>query len=299
MIIIQILADAGQLIFQFAPYVLIGILLAEVLKYTSWTNIIRESIERTPRISIVVASLLGMLSPLSTIGTVPIMIGFYAGGIPLAPLVTFLVASALMNPQLFIITWGSLGGDFVVLRLASITVFTILLGYIVLVSNRRLTALNLLGVNEKLPEISTSNVAKSWQDFTVRKFFHSFFGNLEYVGYYMVLGILTSVIVETIVPLETVLQFTSEQQWLNVLAASVMGIPLYACGGAVIPMLESLIESGMDYGSAIAFLIVGPGTRVTTLMALGSFFTQRMLVIYVAFLLGFSMVVGIVTNLLV
>ena len=296
MIILQILTDSGALILSYLPYVLIGILLSEILKYTSWTQIIRRAITGAPLFSVGAAAILGILSPLSTYGTVPIVIGLFTAGVPLAPLVSFLSASSLMNPQLFVITWASLGGDFAFLRLVGITVFTMITGYAIMIFERRQGSLSLIGVNERLNHHNSGNVEKSWSDFNLSSFLRSYMGNLEFIGYYLVLGIVVSVTVEAIIPLDTLLQMTGDLQWLNVLAASILGIPMYVCGGAVIPMLQKLMANGMGQGAAIAFLIVGPGTRVTALMALGSFLTRRMLAVYVVFLLSFSMVLGIMTN---
>jgi len=299
MILLRILDTSGQLIVAYLPYVLIGILLSEILKYTAWTNVIRKSILNAPEFSIVIAAVLGIVSPLSTYGTVPIVIGLYSAGVPLAPLVTFLSASSLMNPQLFMITWASFGSGFAVLRLAAIAFFTTILGYSILIHEKKTGGLQLIGVNERLTNHNSSNIEKSWRDFTFSKFARSYLGNLEFIGYYLVLGIVVSVGVEALIPLKSLLQLTSEVQWLNVLIAAVMGIPMYVCGGAVMPMLQSLMDNGMGPGAVIAFLIVGPGTRITALMALGSFLSKRILTIYVAFLLSYSMLLGIVTNMII
>jgi uncharacterized membrane protein YraQ (UPF0718 family) len=46
-------------------------------------------------------------------------------------------------------------------------------------------------------------------------------------------------------------------------------------------------------GSALAFLTVGPATRVTSLAALAAVFKKRFLALYVAVLLVFSIAVGV------
>jgi uncharacterized membrane protein YraQ (UPF0718 family) len=92
------------------------------------------------------------------------------------------------------------------------------------------------------------------------------------------------------------LQKTSGVEWLNIAAASFLEIPLYACGGAVIPLVDTLLNNGMSVGAALAFLIVGPGTRITPLLALGSFLSTRMLAYYVVSLLLFSVVTGMLIN---
>ena len=46
----------------------------------------------------------------------------------------------------------------------------------------------------------------------------------------------------------------------------------------------------------MAFLIVGPGTRITPLLALGRFLSKKMLAYYVIALLLFSIVSGMLIN---
>ena len=64
----------------------------------------------------------------------------------------------------------------------------------------------------------------------------------------------------------------------------------------MIPLVNTLLNSGMSVGAAMAFLIVGPGTRITPLLALGSFLSRWMLMVYVVSLLLFGIVSGMLIN---
>ena len=57
--------------------IVLGILLAGILKYTPWTRLVREAMSSTPVLSIMISSLFGVLSPLCTYGTIPIVIPLY------------------------------------------------------------------------------------------------------------------------------------------------------------------------------------------------------------------------------
>ena len=50
--------------------------------------------------------------------------------------------------------------------------------------------------------------------------------------------------------------------------AATIGVPLYACGGGTIPLLQQWLWDGMSLGSAASFMITGPATKITTLGAL-------------------------------
>ncbi len=285
---------AGSLLLGLLPYVLLGVLLAEVLKYTPWTRLVRKVTSGSPIPSIAVSSILGITSPLCTYGTVPIVIELYRSGVPLAPLLTFLSASSLMNPQLFLVTWGGLGREFALLRLVFTLVFSLMLGGLVSLVERRRKGSGKAAVNARFTR--TESTEKRVRAFTVRSFARSFLKNLEFVGAYIVVGVVLSALLETFIPLDAVLQRTEGLQWVNVVSLAVLGIPLYACGGGTIPLVSTLMSNGVSAGAALAFLIVGPGTRITPLLALGSFVSKRMLAAYVVVLLGFSILVGMAIN---
>ena len=61
--------------------------------------------------------------------------------------------------------------------------------------------------------------------------------------------------------------FGGNEAW-GVLMAATIGVPLHACGGGTIPLLQQWLWEGMSLGSAAAFMITGPATKITNLGAL-------------------------------
>jgi hypothetical protein len=292
--LLSVFQKSGYLLLELLPYIVLGVLLAEILKYTPWTRLVRNAMQNTPALSILFSSLFGMFSPLCTYGTIPIVIQLYRGGVSLAPLLTFLSASSLMNPQLFLMTWGGLGVGFAFFRLVCTLVFSLMLGTVVAFLEKRFLNTSEQVVNPRFTR--TESTEKDLRSFRLTDFLKSCYGTLEFVGFYIVVGIILSGLLEAFVPVANILSSTNGAAWIDIVAMSVLGIPLYACGGAVIPLVDTLLESGMSVGAAMAFLIVGPGTRITPLMALGSFLSRKMLAYYVIALLLFSIVSGMLIN---
>lgn len=294
--LLGLLERSGELLVDLLPYVVLGVFLAEILKYTPWTQFVGQAISKSPASSVLIATVLGIFSPLCTYGTIPIVISLYRGGVPLAPLLTFLSASSLMNPQLFIITWGGLGGSIAITRLVSITVFSLLLGFSIGFIEKRYGKLSAQTVNGKFTR--TCSTEKSWKAFEFKEFMRSAYSNFEFVGFYVVVGVVASMALETFVPVSFLLDRGSGSEWVNILLASVISIPLYVCGGGIIPVVDMLMQNGLSVGAVMAFLIVGPATRVTPLLALGSFLSKKMLGFYVAALIAYSFLLGLVLNFL-
>jgi uncharacterized protein len=100
-------------------------------------------------------------------------------------------------------------------------------------------------------------------------------------------------IIEVVVPGRWIITLFGKVGWFQILLAALMGVPLYACGGGVIPLVRALLEQGMSGGAALAFLVAGPATRVTPLMAMATILRPMFVLGYVVFLLAFSVLAGL------
>ena len=91
--------------------------------------------------------------------------------------------------------------------------------------------------------------------------------------------------------------FGGNEAW-GVLMAATIGVPLYACGGGTIPLLREWLWEGMSLGSAAAFMLTGPATKITNLGAVKIVLGVRHFLIYLAFIMTFAFATGIVVNLI-
>ena len=71
-----------------------------------------------------------------------------------------------------------------------------------------------------------------------------------------------------------------------------LGVPLYACGGGSIPVIDSMMQMGMTRGAALAFFISGPATKFSTLSVFGTVFGSRLLGLYLAVMLVGALIWG-------
>lgn len=265
------------------PYVLLGVFISELLKFVHWDRLLQKKKQRRTMILIPLAALTGVISPLCTYGTLPIIITLLGAGITTPVLITFLSASSLMNPQLFVITSGAIGLKMGVARVAAALVFSAGFGFFLTrVSKDRI----IRSTMDK--QMSRKPVDRSFIGFVKR-----YWNTLQYIGFYIVLGTLLGAAVETFVPVTWVAAVFQKHIWLAVLLGALLGIPLYACGGGVIPLIESMLESGMDPGAALAFFIVGPATRITPLVALSTILRPRFIMVYVIVLIIFAVGAGL------
>jgi uncharacterized membrane protein YraQ (UPF0718 family) len=231
-----------------------------------------------------------MASPLCTYGTIPVLLQLYRSGISIAPLVTFLITSSLMNPQLFIFTWGGISPEMALVRTACILIFGILFGLAVY----RVPLKWIINKNMSLENKENIIKHRDKKSFIWKTFLLNTWESLQFTLFYLLIGILAGSAVEVLVPADWIAGFFKPGEWYSVLAAALLGVPLYACGGGVIPLIRSLMLEGMSKGAALAFFLVGPATRVTPLIALASILRPLFIIIYLIILVVFSVAAGLI-----
>jgi hypothetical protein len=62
----------------------------------------------------------------------------------------------------------------------------------------------------------------------------------------------------------------------------VVGIPVYVCATASVPVAAALILKGISPGAALVFLITGPATNAATITTIWKLMGRRTAVIYLA-----------------
>jgi uncharacterized membrane protein YraQ (UPF0718 family) len=130
------------------------------------------------------------------------------------------------------------------------------------------------------------------------RFLKNLWRNVKATGLYFLIGIFLSALFQRYVPQEAVtFMFGGNEAW-GVLMASTVGVPLYVCGGGTIPILQAWLAQGMSLGSAAAFMITGPATKITNLGALKVVLGIKNLVIYWVYIITFSCITGLLINLI-
>ncbi len=319
--IFNALLNAWSFILHLAPYLIVGILIAAFINTFASRRKLARLLEVRRWWVLPVASLIGVVSPACTYGTVPIFVELIKRGAPMAPAATFLVASALVNPQMFILTLGALGKPVAIAQAGASLVFAIMIGVLVARATAR-------GIDLESSELKSARLAEnvgshsiketagignngkpmagiqssdSSSMFTARKYlpwsrrlFLNILDLTEFVGFYFVIGTIIAALVAEFVPAGIIIAAVGQGRWWAVPFAAIVSIPTYVCGGGIIPFIAQAKSMGMASGAVLAFLIAGPATRITALTALTVIFKKRAVISYIVLLLVFSMLLGIV-----
>lgn len=82
---------------------------------------------------------------------------------------------------------------------------------------------------------------------------------------YFLFGSVLSAVFQRYVPQDVMTDFFGGNEVWGVLMAATIGVPLYACGGGTIPLLQAWLMDGMSMGSEAAFMLTSPSTKITNL----------------------------------
>ena len=241
-------------------------------------------------LGLVPASLLGIASPLCMYGTIPLAASVSRSGMRDDWLAAFMMTSILLNPQLIIYS-VALGTAALTVRIISCFLCGIAAGLLVRLFFRNKEFFDFRSFDEPKSRDTDPDI--------LLRLVKNIGRNIKATGPMFLLGIILSAIFQRYVPQDMMVRFFGGNEAWGVLMAATIGVPLYACGGGTIPLLQGWLAEGMSLGSASAFMITGPATKITNLGALKIATGWKRFALYIAFVLTASFLSGIAVNILI
>ena len=238
---------------------------------------------------IIPACLLGIASPLCMYGTIPIAASFSKQGMRHDWLAAFMMASILLNPQLVIYS-AALGTTALTVRIVNCFLCGCAAGLLIWLFYRNKPFFDFTGFEERASRDTDPNL--------LLRYLKNLWRNVKATGLYFLFGILLSALFQRYVPQDLMANIFGGNEAWGVLMAATVGVPLYACGGGTIPLLQEWLWQGMSLGSAAAFMLTGPSTKITNLGALKIVLGIRRFLLYLAFVMAFSFVTGLIVNMI-
>lgn len=112
------------------PYLVVTIPLAVAINMSGASKYIKRAFAAKPFTAIVLATLVGAFSPFCSCGVIPVIASLLISGVPLAPVMSFWIASPSMDPEIFFLSVGMIGWELAVWRLAATLVLSFAAGLI-------------------------------------------------------------------------------------------------------------------------------------------------------------------------
>lgn len=276
------------------PYWALGVLLGSLLLGFFSSRIktlaFKISMFRYTILSAAASSVLGALSPITAHGAIPLLAALGTGGIPLHLLTSFIVSSILINPNLFIFSLA-LGAPIALMRLFLSIAAGILAGVFI----KRLPVGNVFDF-ERYQASPERRIEKSTK---LKSFIKTAGRSASKTGKNLLIGIVLTALFDKFFPRELFYSLFSANKGMGVLFAASMGVPIYFCGGGTIPLINAWLQQGMSLGSAAAFMITGPATKLNNLTAIKNITKGRGFVMYIIYSIAFGTISGLSIDLII
>ena len=276
---------------EISPFFFLSIGVAAYAKASGAEHLIARVFEGKLKRMIVAAAIFGALSPFCSCGVIPIVAGLLAAGVPLPPVMAFWLASPLMDPEMFIISWAGLGLHFTTAKtLVAIgvgllggfaTMFVLQRGFFAspLSSGVQSCCKSSCSSTNATPEVE----CKIWRAPARRAEFRA--ASLEagwFLGKWLTVAFILESIMISYIPPTFVADWLGGGNWWTIPLAVFVGIPAYLNGFAAVPLMASLIDMGMMPGAAMAFMIAGGVTSIPAAIAVFALVRRPVFAWYVA-----------------
>lgn len=298
------------LLLEMAPWLLLGLLFAGLLKVYFPQKHIDKYLGKADFKSALNGSLLGIPMPLCSCGVIPTGISFHKNGASKGATNSFLISTPQTGVDSIFATYSMLGWPFAVLRPIVAFVTGVAGGVLTNLfvkekvkpvspfANFKLDVAAVDGTEncEENCDCTESDMDKRHSVIQVANY--AFVELLQDIAKWLVIGFLAAALIAVVLPND----FFSRFQGLGlveILVILLASVPIYICATGSIPIAAVLLLKGVSPGAALVFLMAGPATNVATITVLGKTMGRKSLIIYLSTIIIGAIVFGLLTNWLI
>ena len=273
---VETIAFVVESMITVAPLVIPGILITSWVAASGAGGHIKQIFDGNNVIAIIIASMVGAVTPVCGVTVLPLMAGLLAAGVPLAPVMAFWLSSPVTDPAMFAVTAATLGFHFAVGKTA-IAFFIGLIGGIV--SNALSTykwvqsPLREHGLASGLADQSCCESPSFefaiWKHKARRvQFFNELWAITKLIIIVLGLAFAAEYLMQQYLEPDALSKYVGKQSAWAIPLAVFVGSPAYLDGYAALPLTRGLIDHGMSLGAAMAFLVSGSVVSIWGAMAI-------------------------------
>ena len=199
-----------------------------------------------------IAAGIGVATPFCSCSAVPVFTGFIRGGVPVSQAISFLVASPLVN-EIAIIMLASTVGWAIAGAYAAMG-FAIAVGAGIALRKFAKPSLTEVSQVKSLNVIdSQGNVIKPSMQKRANAALLEARDTVKTTFAFLLMGVGIGALIHGWVPTSAIETIASWGPVVGVLAATLIGVPLYSGIATVVPIISALSEKGMPMGTLLAF----------------------------------------------
>jgi hypothetical protein len=220
----------------------------------------------------IIGAILGALTPFCACSTIPMTIGFLKIGVTFGAVMSFVVASPLLNPIILVMLAALMGIKVMIIYFVVTFMGAITFGVILEKSgfSKYVKKVRVVGENPK----GLSSL-KNFKD-KVRHAFSKAFIDFKGILSYLIIGIAIGAFIYGYIPESFIIKVAGPKNPFAIPIAAIIGVPLYIRAETAIPIAAALISKGMNIGAAIALIIGGAGMAIPEMSMLAAIFRKRL-----------------------
>lgn len=292
----------AKAILNTAPFILFAVFAIGYLKATGAENLLAKAFEGRETRMILLAALLGGLSPFCSCEVIPFIAALLAVGAPLSAVMAFWLASPLMDPAMFAITSGTLGFEFAIAKTLSAVGLGLLGGFGTMVLKS--TPVFTDPLREKPQVGGCCGVKKpfsekpQWAFWTDKDRRDTFRDTTLENGLFLLKWLALAYVIEAVmihyVPAEWIAQILGGDGFQPIFLGALVGAPAYLNGYAAVPLVAGLLEQGMSNGAAMSFMIAGGVSCIPAAVAVWALVKPRVFAAYFGYAMLGALFAGMI-----
>ncbi len=241
-------------------------------------------------------AVVGSLTPFCACSTIPMTLGMLNAGAPFGPIMSFVIASPLLNPIIISMVWALMGIKACFLYFAVTFVGSMLFGVVL----EKIGGANYVKRVRVKPNCcgATTDSGNSPLTFSgkLKASFVSACGDFRAVLIYLLIGVAIGAGIYGYIPQDLITTIAGPDKPFAIPIAASIGVPLYIRAETAIPIGLALSQKGMSMGAVIALIIGGAGMAIPEMAMLASIFRKRLVGAIVIVIWTTAVVGGYVFN---
>jgi uncharacterized protein len=225
--------------------------------------------------------------PLCSCGIAPVYRGLIKCGVPATAALALLLATPEIGVESILLTWVLLGAPLTLARLVAAGVLALLIGWLVGRIVKGVASGDCASLDdEPRPPPLLQRLGRAIP--------YGFGDVVHDTAPWLLLGLAAAAAGPW---LRAIGAFSTWPMGLDVLVFALVGIAIYVCASAATPIAAMMILLGVSPGAALAFLLAGPATNVSTYRVLTELHSRRVAMFVAVSVLAAAVALGMGLNL--
>lgn len=273
----------------------ISTIVALILMYIPQDKL-RQQLSRRGVLGNFLGAVVGSLTPFCACSTIPMTLGMLNAGAPFGPVMSFVIASPLLNPIIISMVWALMGIKACLLYFGVTFVGSMLFGVVL----EKIGGAHYVKRARVKPNCcgATHDSGKCPINFSGKLIasFIAAWGDFRAVLVYLLAGVAIGAGIYGYIPQDFVTNIAGPDNPFAIPIAASIGVPLYIRAETAIPIGLALSQKGMSMGAVIALIIGGAGMAIPEMAMLASIFRKRLVGAIVVVIWTTAVVGGFVFN---